>query len=121
MVAYDFRSIKRKMARRQHWLFTLNNYTADEVDHLSAESIEGVEYLIFGKEVGESGTPHLQGFVALESRSRRAQVKALLGDRVHFDDEPVRSLYYGIEYCKKGEQSHEEWAERQRSRLRIEC
>lgn len=81
----------------KNWCFTLNNYTPADIDRLS-EQIPGVEYLIFGKEVGSSGTPHLQGTVCFASRKRLQQVNALLG-QCHCS--LTRSLPQSIEYCKK--------------------
>lgn len=53
------------------WCFTLNNPSEDDeqvvTDFLSSGD---VTYGLFGRETGESGTPHLQGFIILD-RSRR--------------------------------------------------
>lgn len=83
--------------RVKNWSFTLNNYTPADVDRLSVQ-IPGVTYLIFGKEVGASGTPHLQGTVCFESRKRLQQVVAALG-QCHCS--PTIALLPSIEYCKK--------------------
>lgn len=83
--------------RAKYWCFTLNNYTPADVDRLSTP-IPGIEYLIFGKEVGASGTPHLQGTVCFQSRKRLPQVIASLG-QCHCT--VTRSLSQSIEYCKK--------------------
>lgn len=90
--------------RVKNWCFTLNNYTPADVDRLSTP-IPGVEYLIFGKEVGASGTPHLQGTVCFQSRKRMSQVIAVLG-QCHCS--VTRSLLQSIEYCKK-ENDFTEW------------
>ena len=79
------------------WSFTLNNYTQADLDRLCSP-LDGVEYLIFGKEVGASGTPHLQGTVCFQSRKRLTQCITLLG-QAHFS--PTRYLTQSIEYCKK--------------------
>lgn len=61
----------KKMSESKFWCFTLNNPTDDQeqavTDFLSSGD---VTYGIFGREVGDSGTPHYQGFVILD-RSRR--------------------------------------------------
>jgi hypothetical protein len=89
--------------RAKYWCFTLNNYTDQDVIRLSAETnrtsaLEDVNYIIFGKEVGASGTPHLQGTVCFQSRKRMSQVKSVIG-QAHFT--LTRNLSQSIEYCKK--------------------
>lgn len=83
--------------RAKNWCFTLNNYTPADLDRLS-ELPEGVTYLIYGKEIGESGTPHLQGTVCFQSRKRLPQVIAVLG-QCHCSI--TRYLNESITYCKK--------------------
>ena len=83
--------------RAKHWCFTLNNFTPADLDRLSAP-IEGVEYIVFGRETGESGTPHLQGTVCFQSRKRLQQVVTIIG-QAHCS--VTRFLTQSIEYCKK--------------------
>lgn len=83
--------------RAKNWCFTLNNYTPADVDRLAAP-IAGVEYLIFGREVGASGTPHLQGFVCFRLRKRLNQVISLIG-QAHCT--VTKYILRAIEYCKK--------------------
>lgn len=83
--------------RAKNWCFTLNNYTPADVDKLSSP-LDGVEYLVFGKEVGTSGTPHLQGTVCFRSRKRRSQVIAIIG-QAHCT--VTLFLAQSIDYCKK--------------------
>ena len=60
-----------------------------------------VEYLVFGVERGDSGTPHLQGFVQFNSRKTLAQVKAALGTtRVHLEIARGTATE-ADEYCRK--------------------
>lgn len=98
----------------------MNNYTSDDVDRL-ATPIDGVVYLIFGKETGASGTRHLQGTVCFQSRKRLTQVRSIIG-QAHFS--PTRHLSQSIEYCKKdgdiiewGEKPSEETRKGERSDL----
>lgn len=83
----------------KNWCFTLNNYTAADVEKLvQLEAESSVSYCIFGKEIGESGTPHLQGFVSFNVRKTRAAAIALCG-QAHFT--VARQVQNSIEYCKK--------------------
>jgi len=85
-------------SRAKNWAFTLNNYTAADVSRLRTPSAE-VVYLIAGKEVGDSGTPHLQGYVSFRSRKRLTQAKAFVGNTAHL--EVARNPNAAAEYCKK--------------------
>jgi hypothetical protein len=83
--------------RAKYWCFTLNNYTPANLDRLSTLP-EGTEYLVYGREVGTSGTPHLQGTICFETRKRLNQVIATIG-QAHCS--VTRNLEQSIEYCKK--------------------
>lgn len=89
---------QRNGLQSKHWTFTLNNYSEADVERLKCLG-DPVCYLIAGKEVGEGGTPHLQGFVSLSCRKRLRQVKELLGSNPHV--EIARNVNAAIEYCKK--------------------
>jgi hypothetical protein len=88
-------------SKAKHWVFTLNNYTDDEEVFIqNQEDNDLVVYLGYGKEVGDNGTPHLQGMISLRSRKRLSQVKTLLSDRVHL--EVMRgTLQESLDYCSK--------------------
>ena len=72
---------RRQASARKDWVFTLNNYTDEEVEILNGvlEDATKCRYGVYGREVGESGTPHLQGFVQFVNRKRPNQVSGLLG------------------------------------------
>lgn len=54
---------KSRISAGKSWCFTLNNWTEDDlVEMVESFGVLGLEYVI-GKEVGDSGTPHLQGYV----------------------------------------------------------
>lgn len=83
--------------RSRKWCYTLNNYTPD--DEASIQAWTGVRASIYGREVGENGTPHLQGAVCFENKKSFNQVRALL-ERAHW--EKVRSRgSEAWDYCKK--------------------
>lgn len=65
------------------WCFTLNNYTEDDVLLLEQPS-DLVRYLVCGREVGESGTPHLQGYIVFHKPQRMAALKKML-PRAHIE------------------------------------
>lgn len=52
----------------KRWVFTLNNYTEEEVAALTDDAGTEFAYLLFGKEVSSTGTPHLQGYFELPKR-----------------------------------------------------
>lgn len=87
-------------ARCFGWCFTLNNPT--DADHNALQKLQDddvYKYLVFGREVGEEGTPHLQGYVYLKLKKSLANVKKLLS-RAHW--EAQRGTFAkAIEYCKK--------------------
>lgn len=91
-------------SRAKRWCFTLNNWTQPEYDALSVASSDAsarVVYLIFGKETGESGTPHLQGYVEFQAAVRFTTVKNRLGlQRAHL--QVARgSPQQNRDYCSK--------------------
>lgn len=88
----------------KHWTFTLNNYTDEDEARIQRVGDE-VAYLIYGREVSASGTPHLQGFVTLRKKLRLSQIRALLGDSAHY--EIARNPRHAAEYCKKDGDYHE--------------
>lgn len=82
----------------KNYCFTLNNPTPEEYAHFAALPTEAT-WMVVGKEVGESGTPHLQGIVCFIKRRSLTQAKAILSDRAHF--EVARDVVASIKYCRK--------------------
>jgi hypothetical protein len=90
-----------KMAQSRSWCFTLNNFSTPEYDSiLSLADTDDVEYLCCGKEVGENGTPHLQGFIIFSSSRRFRSAKSLISNRAHVE-RARGSANQASEYCKK--------------------
>jgi len=70
----------------KRWCFTLNNYSeSDEAELIQKCCAISAKYVV-GREVGESGTPHLQGYIEFKSAVAFGAVKTLLGDNsVHLE------------------------------------
>lgn len=61
-----------------------------------------ISYLCYGKEVGDSGTPHLQGYLELSAPHTLSSLKKFLGLPKEIHLEPRRGTQaQAIEYCKK--------------------
>lgn len=93
------------------WCFTWNNYPADYKERITIATTEleidqGLQlvYAVAGEEVGASGTPHLQGFIAFSKAITRPSQR-LWQSHWTVATHPVNAALY----CKKGEQTHEEW------------
>lgn len=82
-----------------YWLFTLNNHTKEEFDILSKEiCLHCLDYRV-QEEIGEEGTPHLQGFIHCKKRLR--PMETFTCKRIHW--EKARSPKHAREYCCKEE------------------
>lgn len=82
--------------RSRGWCFTLNNYTEDEFNAIKQICCK---YLVVGKETGEAGTPHLQGFVYFDSLKSFKQIKVYI-PRAHVEAQKG-SIKDNQAYCGK--------------------
>lgn len=94
---------KHGMARSTCWVFTLNNDTADE--HIVLEGLFGnpltTVFASVGKEWGDSGTPHLQGFVQWKNPQTLHFLKRPL-PRIHAEIKARRStIVQAVKYTQK--------------------
>lgn len=85
-----------------NWCFTLNNYSLEEFEYMANlfNKDPRICYIIFGKEVGETGTPHLQGYIEFKRTVKFGGVRLLL-PRCHIEPRRARTNGPAIEYCKK--------------------
>jgi len=82
--------------RAYGYCFTINNPAEDAQLHLLALEFR---YLIFGREVGESGTPHLQGYIHFTNKRDFNSVKNMYpGWHV---EKRLGSIAQAVDYCKK--------------------
>ena len=89
--------------KSRSYVFTLNNYTQEEYNELL--EIEA-RYKVIGKEVGEQGTPHLQGYIYFENPKSMNPLKKI-NKRIHWEQAkgtPVQAS----EYCKKENNFYED-------------
>lgn len=88
----------------KYWCFTLNNYTDEEENTLQQWLTESSDYATYGYEVGENGTPHLQGYFELHSKKRFTAVKSLLRgsglERMHLERRQG-TAQQASDYCHK--------------------
>lgn len=84
------------MSRLYNFVFTINNYLQEDIDLLDKLDCQ---YLIYGKEIGESGTPHLQGYCELLKQERFSAVKKWL-PRAHIEIRKGKQEQ-AIVYCMK--------------------
>lgn len=61
--------------KSKYWCFTTNNYDEKHEDHLQSLPCS---YIIYGRERGEQGTPHLQGYIQFAARKSLRQARLLV-------------------------------------------
>lgn len=83
-----------------HWCFTLNNYVEEDFSTIKAWAEEEAKYWIIGRETGESGTPHLQGYVSLRRRRPFPYVSGKLSSRAHIT-RAAGTARQNRRYCSK--------------------
>ena len=88
----------KQISCAKNWCFTLNNWTEEELDMISSIVPKICEKSVVGKEVGDQGTPHLQGFCSFKKKCRPLSHE--FPPRMHW--EKCRgTIQQNIEYCQK--------------------
>jgi hypothetical protein len=85
-----------RVAASVRWCFTLNNYTEECEKTLLARLAP--HKFIYGHEVGESGTPHLQGYVEFNKKLRPVETIAM--PAIHWE-KAKGDRGSNITYCSK--------------------
>jgi len=87
--------------RLTSFCWTLNNYTADQYQSIQSWCMNNSTWSIIGKEVGESGTPHLQGFTLLKKQASFNICHQALFN-AHIEPKSRKSTYQDqYNYCSK--------------------
>lgn len=109
------------MAKVRHACFTINHYDGTEVPALKDWS--QVSYCVVGQEVGEQGTPHLQGYVEFKQQVLLSTFKNKVSRKLHVAERrgtPAQAS----DYCKKDGQ-FDEWGsisqQGRRTDLEVAC
>lgn len=82
----------------RNFCFTLNNPNDEDIK-LITDNLQLFEYLTYGREVGKSGTPHLQGYAELVKRTRFGTIHNLF-PKMHIEDRKGTQSQ-AIKYCHK--------------------
>lgn len=90
------------MARARGWVFTVNNDTADDRSK-TIDTAQVAQCIVAEHEVGENGTPHIQGAVYFANPRTLGGVRRLI-PRAHW--EVMRGTWQQArEYCLKGDEA----------------
>ncbi len=100
------KSRKAKCNAAKRWSATLNNYSDLEFNMLCAKISTFCRYAIVSKEVGASGTPHLQFY--LEFKEKRRPIGVFDNNRIHFES-AKGSKADNITYCTKEDKNPWYW------------
>lgn len=91
----------KQISPAKYWCFTLNNYTEEHCSSIKEVlEYEGINEYVIGKEVGEKGTPHLQGFVAFKNKLRPLHIFGI--KEIHWE-KCKAGRKANLEYCSKAE------------------
>lgn len=84
--------------RAKHWCLTINNY--GDADICQFENIkESATYFVYGKEVGDSGTRHLQCYISFKTAKYRNAVARIWPTA--FIEMSLGTPQQASDYCKK--------------------
>lgn len=83
----------------KYWCFTLNNYTEIEIGNLETIFSKFDIKYGYGKEVGENGTPHLQGWIESSKKIRPLETFKEM-KRIHWEKRKG-TREQNIKYCAK--------------------
>ena len=90
---------KKQISPAKRWCFVLNNYTEEEISSIVPRLRQYCNTYIVGKEVGASGTPHLQGYLEFKTKKRPMSVFSFT-NRINWQSAKGNKAQ-NYEYCSK--------------------
>lgn len=91
---------KRRCVPSKYWCFTLNNWTIKQMETLCTDFAKLSVDAIVGKEIGESGTPHLQGYVEFKQKTRPLEKLGEWAKKAHWEKRKGKGPQAAA-YCAK--------------------
>lgn len=91
----------KQVSPAKKWCFTFNNYNEKDYQILNeyfSSKNDNILIYIIGKEVGEKGTPHLQGYISGKNKFRPSELK--LNPKIHWE-KCKGSEKQNLDYCMK--------------------
>lgn len=85
---------KKQISPARHWCLTWNNYPDNWLEEFQSSKISK---FVLGREVGEQGTRHIQGYICFVKKCRPLEVIQL--KEIHW--EKCRNIDAAISYCQK--------------------
>ena len=98
IVAGNTKLPQTRVSQGKRWCFTYNNYTVTEMEQMEQVFKQMCSGYIFEEEVGEEGTPHLQGYLEFSKKVRPFSLK--LNKGIHWE-KAKGSRAQNIIYCSK--------------------
>ncbi len=89
----------KQISPSKRWCFTFNNYEPSDVSSIISTFSQMCEVAIIGKEVGEQGTRHLQGYCEFKKKLRP---KNMFNNKIHWE-KAKGSRTDNYAYCSKGD------------------
>ncbi len=99
----------------KHWVFTYNNATPIQISSIVLKFQLIAKKYYFAEEIGESGTPHLQGVVEFKKKVRPNT--ALGGHSLHWEKRKG-TWDEAVEYCQKDNGDKHFWGFKPRRALK---
>lgn len=117
-ISDDERDSQKPKARARHTCWTLNNWTAEELEAVRSYAAEIPRYMCWSQETcPTTGTPHLQGYVAWDNPRSLNKFKLRISPRLHYEPHTNGTAQQNRNYClgmveKKGFKENPTFEER---------